>query len=151
LVSDEVVSRWTNTYLLKQESIDWMESNMIRCPINNTFRLVGKKFTILIIRNMIHLRHSRFNQFLEIEGINAKILSARLKEMEKDGLVTRRVYAETPLRVEYSLTEKGLATKPILDQMASFSLQYCSKEVFEDGKPRKPGEVYGYEHSKSSA
>jgi DNA-binding HxlR family transcriptional regulator len=75
------------------------------------------------------------------EGMNQKILSARLKEMEKDGLVTRRVFAETPLRVEYSLTEKGLATKPILDQMASFSLQYCSKEVFEDGKPRSLQDV----------
>ena len=114
-----MVSRWTNTYLLKQESIDWMESNMIRCPINNTFRLVGKKFTILIIRNMIHLRHSRFNQFLEIEGINAKILSARLKEMERDGLIERNVYAETPIRVEYGITEKGRALEPILDQMSA--------------------------------
>ena len=151
MVSDEVVSRWTNTYLLKQESIDWMESNMIRCPINNTFRLVGKKFTILIIRNMIHLRHSRFNQFLEIESINAKILSARLKEMERDGLIERKVYAETPIRVEYSITEKGRALEPILDQMSAYSMRYCAKDIFKDGKPRKPGEVYGYEHSKSSA
>jgi|SRR5215211_721178 len=146
-----MVSRWTNTYLLKQESIDWMESNMIRCPINNTFRLVGKKFTILIIRNMIHLRHSRFNQFLEIEGINAKILSARLKEMERDGLIERKVYAETPIRVEYSITEKGRALEPILDQMSAYSMRYCAKDIFKDGKPRKPGEVYGYEYSKRSA
>ena len=146
-----MVSRWTNTYLLKQESIDWMESNMIRCPINNTFRLVGKKFTILIIRNMIHLRHSRFNQFLEIEGINAKILSARLKEMERDGLIERKVYAETPIRVEYSITEKGRALEPILDQMSAYSMRYCAKDIFKDGKPRKPGEVYEYEYSKGSA
>ena len=65
--------------------------------------------------------HKKFNQFLEsIEGMNQKILSTRLKEMEREGLVTRRVYAEMPLRVEYFLTEKGLATKPILDQMAAF-------------------------------
>jgi DNA-binding HxlR family transcriptional regulator len=128
-----------------------MESNMIRCPINNTFRLVGKKFTILIIRNMIHLRHSRFNQFLEIEGINAKILSARLKEMERDGLIEREVYAETPIRVEYGITEKGRALEPILDQMSAYSMRYCAKDIFKDGKPRKPGEVYGYEHSKRSA
>ena len=146
-----MVSRWTNTYLLKQESINWMERNMIRCPINNTFRLVGKKFTILIIRNMIHLRQSRFNQFLEIESINAKILSARLKEMERDGLIERKVYAETPIRVEYSITEKGRALEPILDQMSAYSMRYCAKDIFKDGKPRKPGEVYGYEHSKRSA
>jgi DNA-binding HxlR family transcriptional regulator len=51
------------------------------------------------------------------------------------------VYAEMPLRVEYFLTEKGRATKPILDQMAAFSLQYCSKDVFEDGKPRSLQDV----------
>jgi DNA-binding HxlR family transcriptional regulator len=128
-----------------------MESNMIRCPINNTFRLVGKKFTILIIRNMIHLRHSRFNQFLEIEGINAKILSARLKEMERDGLIQRKVYAETPIRVEYGITEKGRALEPILDQMSAYSMRYCAKDIFKDGKPRRPGEVYGYEHFKRNA
>ena len=74
--------------------------------------------------------------------MNQKILSARLKEMEKNGLITRKVYAETPLRVEYFLTEKGLTTKPVLDQMAAFSLQYCSKDVFKDGKPRSLQDVY---------
>jgi DNA-binding HxlR family transcriptional regulator len=128
-----------------------MESNMIRCPINNTIRLVGKKFTILIIRNMIHLGHSRFNQFLEIEGINAKILSARLKEMEWDGLIERKVYTETPIRVEYGITDKGRALEPILDQMSAYSMRYCAKDIFKDGKARKPEQVYGYEHFKSSA
>jgi DNA-binding HxlR family transcriptional regulator len=127
-----------------------MESNMIRCPINNTIRLVGKKFTILIIRNMIHLGHSRFNQFLEIEGINAKILSARLKEMEWDGLIERKVYTETPIRVEYGITDKGRALEPILDQMSAYSMRYCAKDIFKDGKARKPEQVYGYEHSKRS-
>ena len=117
------------------------EEGMKACPVDNTLKIIGKKFTVLLIRNMLS-NQTRFNQFLEsIEGMNQKILSARLKEMEKDGLITRRVYAETPLRVEYSLTEKGLAIKPILDQMASFSLQYCSKEVFEDGKPRSLQDV----------
>jgi DNA-binding HxlR family transcriptional regulator len=109
---------------------------MKACPVDTTSKIIGKKYTILLIRNMLS-NHKKFNQFLEsIEGMNQKILSTRLKEMEREGLVTRRVYAEMPLRVEYFLTEKGLATKPILDQMAAFSLQYCSKDVFEDGKPR---------------
>ena len=60
------------------------------CPINNTFRLMGKKFTVLILRNMMHLGQTRFNQFLEIEEINAKVLSVRLKEMENDGLIKRQ-------------------------------------------------------------
>jgi DNA-binding HxlR family transcriptional regulator len=123
-----------------------MENNMMECPINHTFKLVGKKFTMLIIRNMIHRDHRRFNQFLEIEEINTKILSARLKEMEKDGLIERKVYPDTPVRVEYTITEKGRALEPILNQMSAFSMKYCAKDVFKDGKARKPEQVYGYEH-----
>src|SRR5919198_1631382 len=117
---------------------------MCMCPIDNTFRLVGKKFTALIIRNMIQVGHRRFNQFLEIKNINAKILSARLKEMERDGLIKREIFNETPVRIEYIITEKGRALQPILDQMAAFSTLYCAKDVFKDGKARKIEEVYGY-------
>jgi DNA-binding HxlR family transcriptional regulator len=119
-----------------KQKIMYSTEGMKACPVDTTSKIIGKKYTILLIRNMLS-NHKKFNQFLEsIEGMNQKILSTRLKEMEREGLVTRRVYAEMPLRVEYFLTEKGLATKPILDQMAAFSLQYCSKDVFEDGKPR---------------
>jgi DNA-binding HxlR family transcriptional regulator len=112
------------------------------CPIDNTFKLIGKKFTVLIIRDMMKNK-TRFNQFLDsIEGINPKILSARLKEMEKTGLIKRKVYSEIPVRVEYFITEKGIALKPILDQMASFSIQYCSRDVFKDGKPRTLSQTY---------
>lgn len=117
---------------------------MCMCPIDNTFRLMGKKFTALVIRNMLHSGHKRFNQFMEIKNINAKILSARLKEMEKDGLIKREIFHETPVRIEYTITEKGRALQPILDQMAAFSTLYCAKDVFKDGKARKIEEVYGY-------
>lgn len=124
---------------------------MKECPINYTFKLVGKKFTMLIIRNMIHNDHKRFNQFLEIEDINAKVLSARLKEMEEDGLIERKIYPDKPVRIEYTITEKGKALAPILDQMSAFSMKYCAKDIFKDGKARKLEQVYGYEHSKKSA
>ena len=80
----------------------------------------------------------RVNQFLDsIEGINPKILSARIKEMEKSGLIRRKVCStETPVRIGYFLTEKGSALKSILNQMASFSMRHCAKEVFKDNKPR---------------
>ena len=129
---------------LEAERLEWIEQNMCMCPIDNTFRLVGKKFTALIIRDMIQVGHRRFNQFMEIKNINAKILSARLKEMEKDGLIRREIFHETPVRIEYTITEKGRALQPILDQMAAFSTLYCAKDVFKDGKPRKIEEVYGY-------
>jgi DNA-binding HxlR family transcriptional regulator len=77
------------------------------CPIDTTFRLVGRKFTILIIREMMRDR-TRFNQFLDsIEGIGPKIVSVRLKEMEKSGLIRRKVYSiETPVRIDISLLRK---------------------------------------------
>lgn len=126
-----------------QESINlWDMKGMKCCPIDNTFKLIGKKFTVLIIRDMMKNK-TRFNQFLDsIEGINPKILSARLKEMEKTGLIKRKVYSEIPVRVEYFLTEKGTALKSILDQMASFSIQYCSRDVFKGGKPSSLPQTY---------
>lgn len=133
--------------MLKQERIEWMEHNMKECPINHTFKLVGKKFTMLIIRNMIHRDHRRFNQLLEIEDINAKVLSARLKEMEEDGLIERKIYPDKPVRIEYTITEKGRALAPILDQLSAFSMRYCAKDIFKDGKARKPEEVYKYDYT----
>lgn len=108
-----------------------------RCPIDTTFRLVGKKFTILIIRGMMRDK-TKFKQFLNsIEGINPRVLSARLKEMEKSGLIRRKVYStETPIRTGYFLTEKGSALKSILNQMAVFSMGHCAIDVFKDRKPR---------------
>ncbi|MGB9124623.1 MAG: helix-turn-helix domain-containing protein [Nitrosotalea sp.] len=121
-----------------------MSDQMKCCPVDNTFRLVGKKFTIHILRNMIILNHTRFNQFLEsVEGINPKTLSIRLREMEKSGLIKRKVYDETPIRIEYTVTEKGKELKGIIMQMAAFSMKYCSSDVFKDGKPRTVEQVFG--------
>jgi DNA-binding HxlR family transcriptional regulator len=101
----------------------WDREDIKCCLIDTTFRLVGKKFTTLIIREMRD--KTRFNQFLDsIEGTNPKILSARLKEIEKTGLIRRKVYStETPVRIGYFLA----ALKSILDQMAIFSMRNCAK------------------------
>src|SRR5574341_323473 len=124
--------------------MDWCMENMKCCPVENTFRVVGKKFTVLILRDMMNFHKSRFNQFLEsVEGINPKTLSVRLREMERNGLIQRKVFPETPIRIEYYITEKGKALKPILEQMAAFSIQYCCEDVFKDGKPRTFREVFG--------
>ena len=118
---------------------------MKSCPIENTFKIIGKKFTVLILRNMINGKQNRFNQILNsIEQGNPKTLTIRLREMEKSGLIKRKVYHhETPVRIEYYPTEKGLALKPILDMMAAYSMKYCSKDIFKDAKPRDFKEVYG--------
>lgn len=119
-------------------------SEMKCCPINNTFKLIGKKFTVLILRNMINGKQSRFNQLLNsIEKSNPKTLSTRLREMERLGLIKRKVYSnEIPIRIEYYPTQKALALQPILDMMAAYSMKYCSKDIFKDAKPREFKEIY---------
>ncbi len=128
---------------MKDEECKVIMDSMKTCPIDNTFKLIGKKFTVHILRNISQLNQTRFNEFIDsIEGINPKTLSARLREMEKNGLIQRSVYPGTPVKIQYFLTKKGRALNPILEQMAVFSMQYCAKDVFKDGKPRTYKEVY---------
>ena len=127
---------------MKDEECKILMEGMKTCPIDNTFKIIGKKFTVHILRNMA-LGQKRFNQFLDsIDGINPKTLSARLREMEKNGIIERTVFPGTPVRIEYNVTKKGKALKPILEQMAAFSMQYCAKEIFKDGEPRTYKDVF---------
>ena len=108
------------------------------CPVFNTLSIIGKKLTILLLRNMIFLKQKRFNEFHNsIEEINPKTLSIRLKELERDRLIKREVFNETSVRIEYYLTEKGKALQPILEQMGLFSMKYCCEMVFENPDPSK--------------
>ena len=126
------------------EMMNCSTADMMKCcPIDNTFKIIGKKFTVHIIRNMAIMGQTRFNQLLDnIEDSNPKTLSARLKEMEKANLISRTVYDEVPIRVEYKLTKKGEDLTGILGQMAAFSMKHFSKEIFKDGKPRKLKQVF---------
>ena len=93
---------------------------------------------------MVILNQHRFNEFIDsVEGINPNTLSTRLKEMEKDGLIEKKVFNETPIRIEYNLTKKGKALRPILEEMAKFSTTFCCEDVFADAKPRTFRQVYG--------
>lgn len=76
------------------------------CPITRILGYLGKKWMLIILREL-QSGEMRFNGFMKIDGINSRILSRRLKELEKLGLVSRKRFAEIPPRVEYSLTEKG--------------------------------------------
>jgi DNA-binding HxlR family transcriptional regulator len=113
-----------------------------QCPINFTFQVIGKKFTVLIMRNMMIFGHKHFNEFLTIEGINPKTLSQRLKEMQRNGLVERRVNPGTPVTVEYYLTERGNALKPVLDQLMLFSAQHYPQQVCKDGRPKTAEDLF---------
>ena len=109
------------------------------CPIDNSVKMIGKRFTLHILRNMILLKQKRFSEFLgSIEGIRTKILSIRLYEMEKEGLITRVVISTKPVQIEYSLTKKGMMFEPILRLLGELSVMYEPKVIFKDGKPRGP-------------
>ncbi len=100
------------------------------CPINNSLKIFQQKFALNIIRNMMLLKQTKFNQFLgSIEGINTKTLSIRLKELEEYGLIEREVKQTRPLQVEYTLTKKGNALNSVLCHIAEFSAQYEPEKV----------------------
>ena len=130
-------------FRLDQKEAQKLVSMTTRCPVDCTFNLIGKKFTIHILRNMIILGHTRFNQFETIEGINSKTLAVRLKEMLENDLIERKVYPGIPIRVEYSVTEKGKSVLPILEQMLAFSMKYAPEYVFADGRPRSFKDLLG--------
>jgi DNA-binding HxlR family transcriptional regulator len=119
-------------------------SKMSACPIESSFKILGQKFMILILRDLILFGKKRFSNLLEsVEGINQKTLSIRLKELENGGIIKRKIYSENPTRAEYLITKKGRMLRPVLEQMAAFSLSYCSDSVFEDKKPRSFKEIVG--------
>jgi DNA-binding HxlR family transcriptional regulator len=106
------------------------------CPVEATFKIIGKKWAVLIIREMFR-GTTQFNRFLKnIEGITPKVLTERLRELEKLGIIKRRIVSEYPIRVEYGLTDLGIAFEPVLLAAGSFSMRYMPKVVFKDGKPR---------------
>ena len=110
------------------------------CPIESTFRVIGKKWTVLIIREMLR-GTTQFNRFLEnIEGITPKVLTERLRELQKFGIVRRRIVSEYPVRIEYEMTNLGKEFEPVLLAAASFSMRNMPKIVFKDGKPRNPAD-----------
>ena len=127
-----------------QQHLD--EFGMKTCPLEISLNIIGKKFTIHIVRNMLLLKQKRFNEFLNsMEGISTKTLSLRLKEMEDAGLINRKIIEKRPLKVEYSLTEKGEALAPIMIQMANFSMHWESKKVFKNKKPSTVKDTFGTE------
>ncbi len=94
------------------------------CPVATTVQMVGSKWKLLILRNLL-VRPWRFNELRKnLEGISQKVLTDSLRSMEEDGIITRTVYPEVPPRVEYSLTELGKSLKPILDAMQNWGERY---------------------------
>ena len=94
------------------------------CPVATTVQLIGNKWKLLIIRNLL-VRPWRFNELQKnLDGISQKVLTDSLRSMEEDGIITRTVYAEVPPRVEYALSELGETMRPILESMQAWGESY---------------------------
>lgn len=104
------------------------KEEMPACPVATTVALIGSKWKLLIIRNLL-ARPWRFNELKKaLEGISQKVLTDSLRSMEADGIITRTVYPEVPPRVEYALPELGESLKPILDSMRAWGEAYKAKQ-----------------------
>lgn len=94
------------------------------CPVATTVALIGSKWKLLILRNLL-VRPWRFNELQRsIDGISQKVLTDSLKQLESDGIIYRKSYNTNPPKVEYGITELGIQLKVILDSMAEFGNFY---------------------------
>ncbi len=101
--------------------------NFHLCPkFEAAFELLGKRWTGLIIRTLMSGK-KRFSDIVEvIPNMSARMLTERFKELENEGIVVRKVYPETPVRIEYELTEKGLALQPVMDEVQKWAEKWNS-------------------------
>ena len=94
------------------------------CPVETTLMLISDRWKVVILRDLMP-GTKRFGELkASIGHVTQKVLTANLREMEAQGLLTRKVYAEVPPRVEYTLTELGYSLKPVLDAMQRWGEQY---------------------------
>ena len=101
-----------------------MSKNLPACPVEVTLMLISDRWKVLILRDLLG-GTKRFGELEKsIGSISQKVLTSNLRSMEEDGLLTRKVYAEVPPRVEYTLTELGESLRPILCAMQQWGLEY---------------------------
>lgn len=105
------------------------------CPVACTLDLVGDRWTLLVIRDMMFFGKQRFEEFLESpEGISTNILANRLKWLEELGLVERQPYSNHSRRMNYYLTEKGKSLRPVLRVIAAWGLKHLDDTQFPQSK-----------------
>jgi DNA-binding HxlR family transcriptional regulator len=110
------------------------------CPVCATAEVVCGKWTLLVIRDLAEGR-SRFCELeRSLQGISPRTLSLRLRALEEEGIVVRQTFPEVPPRVEYALTEKGMALVPLIEDMRTYGLNWllgpgCDDEDAADGEP----------------
>ena len=109
-----------------------MSKNLPACPVEVTLMLISDRWKVLVLRDLLS-GTKRFGELKKsIGSISQKVLTSNLRSMEEDGLLTRKVYAEVPPRVEYTLTELGESLRPILLAMQQWGLEYQKQHKQND-------------------
>lgn len=97
---------------------------MPACPVETTLKVIGDKWKILILRDLLSNECMRFSELKRsLGGVTQKMLTQQLRQMEADGLIDRKVYPVVPPKVEYSLTEFGKTLRPVLDSMSAWGAE----------------------------
>lgn len=109
-----------------------MSDALPACPVETTLTLISDKWKVLILRDLL-TGTKRFGELKKsLGGVSQKVLTSQLRQMEASGLLTRKVYAEVPPRVEYTLTELGYSLQPVLEAMRDWGEAYKKRFLFED-------------------
>lgn len=112
-----------------------MMETLPACPVETTLSLISNRWKVLILRELF-LGTRRFGELKKaLNGISQKVLTENLKDMAEQGLISRRVYAEVPPRVEYSLTPLGESLRPVLRAMFDWGVAYKQQSGEEVGGP----------------
>ena len=105
------------------------DKKILDCPVATTVNLIGNKWKLMIIRDLIGGTR-RFGELRKsLTGISQRVLTQNLRELEADGLLDRKVFAEVPPRVEYSLNKTGRSLKPVIDALADWGTKYKNGRV----------------------
>ncbi len=116
---------------------------IVACPIATSLGVLGRKWTILILRDMAMMKKERFSEILKsTPGLTPRVLSNRLRELEREGMIERVERRKGPNFVRWTLTEKGDDTIPILMRFAAFGSKWYADTVFEDKTPKRLREIY---------
>ena len=133
----------TDNINLETECVIRPQVKIKNCPIRTSLGVLGKKWTMLIIRDIGFLKINRFNRILEsIPGLTPRVLSMRLRELEKEGIIRCTQIKRQQTMILWNLTEKGKDILPILLMLTAFGSKWYSEHVFEDKKPRRLDEVF---------
>ena len=113
------------------------------CPIQTSLGVLGKKWTLLILRDIGLLKIDRFNRIVEtLPGLPRKVLSTRLRELEKEGFIECSERRKSPMVVRWTMTQKGKDTLPILMRFIAFGSRWYPDRVFADRTPRTLSELF---------